>query len=158
MDFPLKTISQIRPVVMGFRKSAGLTQASMATRLGITQQSYAEFEANPASASVDRLFRVLRLLDVELTLTAAGDGPGGGNATPREAKAGARAPRATAVKKALKPAAATARGTAAKPVKQTKQVKEAVPMKQAKPAKQTKQTKQTKPRSSTSAARKPEIW
>ena len=40
----------------------------MAEKLGITQQSYAHFEANPATATLERLFMVLRLLDVEISL------------------------------------------------------------------------------------------
>jgi HTH-type transcriptional regulator/antitoxin HipB len=40
----------------------------MAQRLGITQQSYAYFEANPASATLDRLFVVMRILGVEIIL------------------------------------------------------------------------------------------
>lgn len=40
----------------------------MAERLGITQQSYAYFEANPAIATLERLFMVLRMLDVEISL------------------------------------------------------------------------------------------
>lgn len=70
MDYPLKTVSQLRPMLLGFRKNAGLTQEDIAQRLGISQQSYAAFEANPATASVDRLFRVLRLLAVDLHLAA----------------------------------------------------------------------------------------
>ncbi|HEV3430164.1 MAG TPA: helix-turn-helix transcriptional regulator [Paraburkholderia sp.] len=70
MDYPLKTVSQLRPMLLGFRKKAGLTQKELAQRLGISQQSYAAFEANPAAASVDRLFRVLRLLAVDLHLAA----------------------------------------------------------------------------------------
>lgn len=68
MDYPVRTLSQLRPILQGFRKSAGLTQAVMASRLGVTQQTYAQLEANPAAASVERLFRVLRALDVDLTL------------------------------------------------------------------------------------------
>lgn len=68
MDYPIKTLSQLRPILQGFRKAAGLTQAALAERLGITQQSYAQLEANPASASVERLFKVLRILDVDLQL------------------------------------------------------------------------------------------
>lgn len=68
MDYPIKTLSQLRPILQGFRKAAGLTQAAMAERLGITQQSYAQLEANPASVSVERLFKVLRMLDVEMSL------------------------------------------------------------------------------------------
>ncbi len=70
MDYPLKTVSQLRPMLLGFRKKAGLTQEDLAQRLGISQQSYAAFEANPAAASVDRLFRVLRLLAVDMHLAA----------------------------------------------------------------------------------------
>jgi HTH-type transcriptional regulator/antitoxin HipB len=40
----------------------------MAEKLGITQQSYAYFEGNPARAPLERLFLVLRLLDVEISL------------------------------------------------------------------------------------------
>ncbi|AIO68660.1 helix-turn-helix transcriptional regulator [Burkholderia oklahomensis] len=69
IEHEIKTLGQLRPILRGFRKAAGLTQAMLASRLGVTQQTYAQFEANPASASVERLFKVLRVLDVELTLT-----------------------------------------------------------------------------------------
>jgi HTH-type transcriptional regulator/antitoxin HipB len=69
MDFPINTLDQLRPILVGFRKSAGLTQAKMASRLGVTQQTYAQLEANPASASIERLFRVLRVLNVDLVLS-----------------------------------------------------------------------------------------
>lgn len=68
MIYPIKTLSQLPLVLKGFRKEKGLTQAAMAERLGITQQSYAYFEANPATATLERLFMVLRLLDVEISL------------------------------------------------------------------------------------------
>lgn len=68
MDYPIRTLSQLRPVLQGFRKATGLTQAAMAKRLGIAQQSYAQMEAKPASASFERLFKILRLLDVDIRL------------------------------------------------------------------------------------------
>ena len=68
MIYPIKTLSQLPLVLKGFRKEKGLTQAAMAERLGITQQSYAYFEANPATATLERLFMVLRMLDVEIAL------------------------------------------------------------------------------------------
>lgn len=71
MNYPIKTLSQLPLVLKGFRKLRGLTQAAMAERLGITQQSYAYFEANPATATLERLFMVLRLLDVEISLDQA---------------------------------------------------------------------------------------
>ena len=65
------TLSQLPLILKGFRKECGLTQAAMAEKLGITQQSYAYFEANPASATFDRLFTVLRLMGVEISLNQA---------------------------------------------------------------------------------------
>jgi HTH-type transcriptional regulator/antitoxin HipB len=66
--YPIKTLGQLPLILKGFRKGKGLTQAVIAERLGITQQSYAYFEANPASATLERLFLVLRMLDVEISL------------------------------------------------------------------------------------------
>jgi len=68
VTYPIKTLSQLPLVLKGLRKSKRLTQAAMAEKLGITQQSYAYFEANPATATLERLFLVLRLLDVEISL------------------------------------------------------------------------------------------
>jgi HTH-type transcriptional regulator / antitoxin HipB len=69
--YPIKTPSQLPLVLKGFRKEKGLTQSAMAERLGITQQSYAHFEANPATATLERIFMVLRMLDVEISLNQA---------------------------------------------------------------------------------------
>ncbi|WP_322024645.1 helix-turn-helix transcriptional regulator [Burkholderia sp. BCC1977] len=68
MAFPVQTLSQLRPILVGFRKSAGLTQAQLAARLGVTQQSYAQLEANPSTVSIERLFKVLNVLGVRLAL------------------------------------------------------------------------------------------
>lgn len=69
MQFSLQTIDQLKPLVQGFRKRAGLTQAAMAEKLGITQQSYAQIESNLHSTSVERLYTILRLLNVELSFS-----------------------------------------------------------------------------------------
>ena len=71
MEFPIQTLGQLRPILQGFRKANALTQAALAAKMGITQQSYAELEANPASVSVERLFKVLTLLNVSVVLTSA---------------------------------------------------------------------------------------
>lgn len=72
MDYPIRTLQQLRPILVGFRKQAGLSQAAVASLLGVTQQSYAKIEANPAATSVERLFNILRLLGSEINLTQAG--------------------------------------------------------------------------------------
>jgi len=72
VSYPIKTLSQLPLMLKGFRKVRGFTQAAMAERLGITQQSYAHFEANPATATLERLFVALRLLGVEISLDQTG--------------------------------------------------------------------------------------
>ena len=69
MNYPIKTLQQLRPILVGFRKEAGLSQAAVASLLGVTQQSYAKIEANPSTTSVERLFMILRLLGAEIVLT-----------------------------------------------------------------------------------------
>lgn len=69
MDYPIQTLQQLRPILVGFRKQAGLSQAAVAALLGVTQQSYAKIEANPAATSVERLFNILRLLGSQINLT-----------------------------------------------------------------------------------------
>ncbi|ANB75081.1 helix-turn-helix transcriptional regulator [Paraburkholderia phytofirmans] len=98
MDYAIKTLSQLRPILLGFRKSAGLTQAAVAELLGITQQSYAQLEANPASASVERLFKVMRLLNVELRMSQASSAPGSGPAQTDTSKLQRQIPAARKVK------------------------------------------------------------
>jgi len=68
MDFTIQTLDHLKPLIKGFRKRANLTQAAMAEKLGISQQSYAQIESNLASTSVERLFTILRLLHVRIQL------------------------------------------------------------------------------------------
>ncbi|MCO4862227.1 helix-turn-helix domain-containing protein [Cupriavidus sp. WGlv3] len=89
MHYAIKTVHQLRPILQGFRKSRGMTQAVMAEHLGVTQQTYAELEANPAAVSVERLLRVLRVLGVELVLSQA---DAGATAQPAPVRAKPRAP------------------------------------------------------------------
>jgi HTH-type transcriptional regulator/antitoxin HipB len=110
MDYALKTLSQLRPILLGFRKSAGLTQAAVAGLLGITQQSYAQLEANPASASVERLFKVMRLLNVELRMSHASSASSSTSSStsgskPTRANTPKRQPSIPAARKATPPSA-----------------------------------------------------
>ena len=66
MQYNLKTTDQLRPLLVGFHKAAGLSQAELAASLNIRQQSYAKLEASPEKISIERLIQVLRLLKVEL--------------------------------------------------------------------------------------------
>ena len=69
-QYALKTLNQLRPVLIGFRKANGLTQRDVSERLGVTQQTYARLEANPASVGFERLFRVFSVLGVEIVLSS----------------------------------------------------------------------------------------
>jgi len=71
VNYSIKTLSQLPLMLKGFRKARRLTQDAMAEKLGITQQSYAYFEANAATATLDRLFMALRILGVEISLDQA---------------------------------------------------------------------------------------
>ncbi|MEJ4046203.1 helix-turn-helix domain-containing protein [Erwinia sp. SLM-02] len=68
--YPLKTLNQLRPLLVGFRKEKGMTQKDVSERLGVTQQTYARLEANPASASIERLYKVFTVLGIEMVLSA----------------------------------------------------------------------------------------
>lgn len=68
--YSLKTLNQLRPLLVGFRKANGMTQKDVSEKLGVTQQTYARLEANPASTSIERLFKVFTVLGVEMVLSA----------------------------------------------------------------------------------------
>lgn len=70
--YPLKTLNQLRPLLIGFRKANGLTQKEVSERLGVTQQTYARLESNPSSASIERLFKVFNVLGIEMVLSSSG--------------------------------------------------------------------------------------
>lgn len=67
-DFPVRIPQQLPPLLQGFRKTAGLTQANVAARMGITQQTLSAMERNASQVSVSRLLKLLGVLGVELVL------------------------------------------------------------------------------------------
>ncbi len=66
--YAIQTAEQLKPVIAGFRKSAGLTQEALAMRLGTTQQTYSAAERNAANMSVSKLLSILNALGVEMVL------------------------------------------------------------------------------------------
>lgn len=60
--------AQLGQVLRGFRKSRGLTQSEAGGRVGLRQEAISHFENDPGPSSVERLFRILAALDVELVL------------------------------------------------------------------------------------------
>lgn len=96
MNYPIKTLNQLPLVLKAFRKEQGLTQAAMAEKLGITQQSYAYFEARPATATLERLFTVLRLLNVDISLVQSASATATELAPPPEQSSQSATPRTRA--------------------------------------------------------------
>jgi len=69
MLYKINTLDQLRPILIGYRKSRGLTQKALATKLGVSQQTYQTLESSPHKVTVERLFTVLTLLGVKLNLS-----------------------------------------------------------------------------------------
>lgn len=66
MNYTINTLDQIKPILVGFRKSNGLSQKALAEKLGISQQSYQALESAPQKVTIERLFKVLAILDIKL--------------------------------------------------------------------------------------------
>lgn len=70
-DYPVRTPEQLPGLLQAFRKETGLTQAEVALRLGVTQQTVSALERNAETVSAERLLRLLNILGVELVLRNA---------------------------------------------------------------------------------------
>ncbi|MCF6299676.1 MAG: helix-turn-helix transcriptional regulator [Proteobacteria bacterium] len=68
MNYTISTIDQLKPILIGFRKLRKLSQKDIASKLGVSQQTYQVLETNPQKVTMDRLFRVLVILGVKLEL------------------------------------------------------------------------------------------
>ena len=69
MIYTINTLDQLKPILVGYRKSQGLSQKALAAKLGVSQQTYQILESNPQKVTVERLFNVLTLLGVRLSLS-----------------------------------------------------------------------------------------
>ncbi|QAZ39109.1 XRE family transcriptional regulator [Methylibium sp. Pch-M] len=67
-EFPVRMADQLPSLLQSFRKAAGLTQADVAARLGVTQQTLSALERNASNVGAARLMKLLSILDVELVL------------------------------------------------------------------------------------------
>ncbi len=66
VNYTINTLDQIKPILVGFRKSNGLSQKALAEKLGISQQSYQTLESSPQKATIERLFKVFSILGIKL--------------------------------------------------------------------------------------------
>ncbi len=68
MDYALELPDQLAQHLRALRKARGLSQAALASKLGLTQSRIATIERNPAALGTGQLLRVLSALDAQLVL------------------------------------------------------------------------------------------
>lgn len=76
MDLNLAFPAQLSQHLRSLRKAQGLTQAQLASRMGVLQSRISALEKDATKLTVEQLFRVLSALNVGVVLrTAAPDEP-----------------------------------------------------------------------------------
>ncbi len=75
MKYTINTLDQLKPILAGYRKSKKLSQKALAAKLGVSQQTYQILESNPQKVTIERLFNVLTLLGVRLSLSDVASPP-----------------------------------------------------------------------------------
>ena len=67
-DIALRVPNQLGAILRALRKTRGLTQQQLAQQLGVTRQAVSLLEQRPEAATLERLMRVLSLLEVDVVL------------------------------------------------------------------------------------------
>lgn len=73
IDYVIRHPPQLASLLKALRAQAGLSQAQVAARLGISHQAISALEKQPEKATVERLMRVLSVLQVALVLRQGQD-------------------------------------------------------------------------------------
>ncbi|AEF91060.1 helix-turn-helix domain protein [Delftia sp. Cs1-4] len=73
MDHLLQLPDQLALHLKSLRKAAGVSQAQLAQRLGVSQSRVAAIERDPAAISVRQLMEILQLLDADLLMRPRAD-------------------------------------------------------------------------------------
>ena len=68
IDHLVKHPQQLAPLLRALRRQAGLSQADLAARLGVSHQAISQLEKQPERVTVERLMRVLSALKIDLVL------------------------------------------------------------------------------------------
>ena len=71
MDYLIKTPAQLGDVMRGQRKSRRLTQQAVGDTVGLPQKAVSLIETNPGPASLERVFRLLAALRLEVVVRQA---------------------------------------------------------------------------------------
>jgi HTH-type transcriptional regulator/antitoxin HipB len=70
--YAIKTPQQLGAILQGFRKQRGLTQVQVARAAGLGQSAVSEMEVDSSAASLNRIFKLLATLDLELVVQPRG--------------------------------------------------------------------------------------
>lgn len=73
MDYVIRHPPQLASLLKALRAQAGLSQAQVAARLGVSHQAVSALEKQPEKATVERLMRLLGVLQVALVLRQGQD-------------------------------------------------------------------------------------
>ena len=68
MEYTVTTPSQLGQVLQGCRKQRGLTQRELGARVGLLQKAVSMLETDPSRTSVERLFKLLSALELQIVL------------------------------------------------------------------------------------------
>ncbi len=71
----INTTAQLSEIIKGRRRVRRISQAELATKLGISQGRYSVLEADPSSLPLDRLILLVKLLGLELVIQDKADEP-----------------------------------------------------------------------------------
>jgi HTH-type transcriptional regulator/antitoxin HipB len=71
----INTTAQLAEIIRGRRKVRRISQAELATKLGITQGRFSALEADPSSLPLARLILLVKLLGLELIIRDKADEP-----------------------------------------------------------------------------------
>ncbi|NPC48275.1 helix-turn-helix domain-containing protein [Corallococcus sp. AB032C] len=66
--YPVHTPEQLGAILKGYRREQDMTQGDLAHRTGLAQSAISFAETHPERIGVERLFRILAGLNVELVL------------------------------------------------------------------------------------------
>ncbi len=72
-EFIIRTPQQFGPVLQGYRKARGLTQANVGRTVGLPQGEISKLELDPSRTSLGRIFKLLATLDLELVVRPRGE-------------------------------------------------------------------------------------
>ena len=72
MNRLIQSTLQLSVIIKTTRKARGLTQAGIASRLGISQNRFSELERDASSLTVDRLLELTKALGLELFVQKSG--------------------------------------------------------------------------------------